>query len=66
MIQLSITDSGVALSSGGEVILPSLSWTDYEQILARRQDRAAIKLQYSARRKELRMMAPLPRHGKMH
>jgi Uma2 family endonuclease len=64
MIHLSITDSGVALSSGGEVILPRLSWTDYERILARRQDRAAIKLQYSARRKELRMIAPLPRHGK--
>lgn len=64
MVELTITNAGVDLSPGSEVILRRQTWADYEELLLRRQDKAAIKVRYQARTQEIRLMAPLPRHGK--
>jgi Uma2 family endonuclease len=64
MVDLTITNAGVDLSPGSEVILRHQTWADYEQLLQRRQDNAAIKVRYNARTREIRIMAPLPKHGK--
>lgn len=63
MVHLTITDAGVELSPGSEVVLRHQTWTDYEQLLACRQDNAAVKVRYDARKQEIRMMARLPRYG---
>lgn len=63
MVYLTITSAGVDLSPGSEVILRHQSWADYEELLERRQDNAAIKIRYDARMQEIRVMAPLPGHG---
>jgi hypothetical protein len=41
---LTITKDLIDLFPGSEVILRHQSWTDYEAILASRQDNAAIKI----------------------
>ncbi|NUQ61798.1 MAG: Uma2 family endonuclease [Pirellulales bacterium] len=64
MVHLTITDAGVDLSPGSEVILRHQTWADYEELLQCRQDNAAIKVRYNARTQEIRLMAPLPKHGK--
>ena len=63
MVHLTITSAGVDLSPGGEVVLRHQTWADYEELLECRQDKAAIKVRYNARTQEIRLMAPLPRHG---
>ena len=40
------------------------TWADYEDLLQSRQDNAAIKVRYNAQTQEIRLMAPLPKHGK--
>jgi Uma2 family endonuclease len=45
------------------VILRHQTWADYEELLECRQDNAAIKVRYDARKQEIRLMAPLPGHG---
>ena len=64
MVHLTITSAGVDLSSGSEVVLRHQTWADYEELLQRRQDNAAIKVRYDARTKEIYLMAPLPKHAK--
>jgi Uma2 family endonuclease len=64
MVHLTITNAGVDLSPGSEVVLRHQTWADYEELLGCRQDSAAIKVRYSARTQEIRLMAPLPKHGK--
>jgi len=64
MVHLSITSAGVDLPPGVEVILRHQTWADYEDLLQCRQDNAAIKVRYSARTQEIRVTAPLPKHGK--
>jgi Uma2 family endonuclease len=60
---LTITKDSIDLSPGSEVILRHQSWTDYEAILASRQDNAAIKICFDALTQEIQLMAPLPEHG---
>jgi Uma2 family endonuclease len=62
-VHLSITNDGVDLSPGGEVILRHQTWADYEELLKCRLDNAAIRVRYDARRQEIRLMAPLSGHG---
>jgi Uma2 family endonuclease len=64
MVNLTITDDRIDLSPGGDVVLRQQTWADYEGLLECRQDHAAIKVRYSARTQEIRLMAPLARHGK--
>jgi len=64
MTDLTISSAGVEISPGSEVILRHQTWTDYEELIRRRRDNAAIKVRYNARTQEIRIMAPLPEHGK--
>jgi Uma2 family endonuclease len=64
MVELTISSAGIDLSPGSEVILRHQTWADYEELLRRRQDNAAVKIRYNARSREVRMMTPLPEHGK--
>ena len=63
MVELTISDAGVDLSAGSEVILRRQTWADYEDLLRCRQDKAAVKVSYNARTQEIRLIAPLPKHG---
>lgn len=63
-MDITITSSSIDLSPGSEIVLRHQTWSDYETLLESRQDRAAIKLYYHAAAQEIRIMAPLPGHGK--
>lgn len=63
-MHLTITKNSVDLPPGGEVILRHQTWSNYEELLKSRQDRAAIKIYFDAETQEIRIMAPLPEHGK--
>ncbi len=63
-MHLTITKDSVNLPLGGEVILRHQTWSDYEDLLKSRQDRAAIKIYFDAKTQEIRLMSPLPGHGK--
>lgn len=63
-MHLTITRDGVDLPLGGEVILRHQTWSDYEELLESRQDRAAIKIYFDAKTQEICIMSPLPGHGK--
>ncbi len=60
---LTITKDSIDLSPGSEVVLRHQTWTDYEAILATRQDNAAIKIYFDGFTQEIHLMAPLPEHG---
>ncbi|MBE9079989.1 Uma2 family endonuclease [Romeria aff. gracilis LEGE 07310] len=59
-----ITPDRVELDPGDEIILRFRSWQDYESLLARRLDRAGLRIRYSAETQEIRILSPLPSHGK--
>lgn len=59
-----ITPTTLDMPPGGEVILRYQTWDDYETLLQIRQDNAAIKITFSAKTQEIRIMAPLLGHGK--
>jgi Uma2 family endonuclease len=61
---LTITKTSVDLPPGGEAILCHQTWVDHEELLESRQNRAAIKIYFDAKRQEIRIMAPLPGHGR--
>jgi Uma2 family endonuclease len=61
---LNISPEIINLSPGGKVILNHQTWEDYEQLLNRRQEKAAIKIRYQAQTQEISLMSPLPGHGK--
>ena len=59
-----VTRNPIDLSPGDELILRFRTWDDYEQLLTQHQDKAGLKIRYNAKTQELRIMSPLPRHGK--
>ncbi|MCC5635503.1 Uma2 family endonuclease [Nostoc sp. CHAB 5844] len=59
-----ITQDVIALAPGDELILRCRTWDDYENLLNRRQDKAGLKIRYSTTTQEIRIMSPLPGHGK--
>lgn len=61
---LTITKDGIDLSPGAEVILRNQTWSNYETLLESRQDDAAVKIYFDARTQEIRLVSPLPKHGK--
>ncbi|MBE9128363.1 MULTISPECIES: Uma2 family endonuclease [unclassified Coleofasciculus] len=63
-MHLTITNDRIDLPPGGEVILRHQTWLDYEKLLESRQDKAAIKIYFDVETQEIRIMAPLPGHGK--
>jgi Uma2 family endonuclease len=59
-----ITQDRIELSSGDELILRFRTWQDYEKLLACRQDKAGLRIRYNSASQEIRIMSPLPGHGK--
>ena len=59
-----ITDHIIALDPGDEIVLRHRTWADYEDLIDRRGDRAGFRVSYSSAKQELRLMSPLPEHGK--
>ncbi len=65
MVELTISSRGVELSPGGEVVLRHQTWDDYESILHSRHGKAAVRVKYNAHTREIRLMAPLPKHANL-
>lgn len=59
-----ITQDTIDLAPGDELILRFRTWDDYEHLLTRRQDKAGLRIRYNSATQELRIMSPLPGHGK--
>ncbi len=59
-----ITQNTIDLAPGDELILRFRTWEDYDNLIARRQDKAGLKIKYSNATQEIRIMSPLPGHGK--
>lgn len=59
-----ITQDTIDLAPGDELILRFRTWNDYENLLIRRRDKAGLKIRYSSVTQEIRIMSPLPGHGK--
>lgn len=64
MTSLIITPDTIDLPPGSAVTLQYQTWEDYETLLKLRQDKAGVRIRYSATRQEIYIMAPLPGHGK--
>ena len=61
---ISVEEDRLMLSPGNEVIFPHQTWQDYEQLLNLRQEKNFPKLYFNAKTQEIRLMSPLPSHGK--
>lgn len=59
-----ITQDKIELAPGDELILRCRTWEDYENLLTRRQDKAGLRIKYSSLTGEIRVISPLPGHGK--
>lgn len=58
-----ITEDTISLAAGDELILRFRTWEDYEALLARREDKAGLRIRYNSTTQEIRIMSPLPKHG---
>ena len=58
-----ITEDTISLAAGDELILRFRTWEDYEALLARREDKAGLRIRYNGKTQEIRIMSPLPKHG---
>jgi Uma2 family endonuclease len=63
MVLPTISEDTISLASGDELILRFRTWEDYEALLARREDKAGLRIRYSSKTQEIRIMSPLPKHG---
>jgi len=61
---ITVDENTLILEAGKEVIFPHQTWEDYEQLLEIRQERILPKLSFNAITQEIRLMSPLPSHGK--
>lgn len=61
---LSVSRDHIQLPAGSSVTLSDQTWADYEALLTSRRENAAIKIRFNAHTQELRIMAPLPAHGR--
>ena len=59
-----ITEDKIELAPGDELILRCRTWEDYEDLLARRQDKSGLRIRYSSLTGEIRVLSPLLGHGK--
>ncbi|AFZ26660.1 hypothetical protein Cylst_4587 [Cylindrospermum stagnale PCC 7417] len=64
MILPTITQDIIELAPGDELILRFRTWNDYENLLTRRQNKAGLRIKYNSATQEIRIMSPLPGHGK--
>jgi Uma2 family endonuclease len=58
-----ITEDTISLAAGDELILRFRTWEDYEALLARREDKAGLRIRYNGKTQEIRIISPLPRHA---
>ncbi|MGK7889467.1 MAG: Uma2 family endonuclease [Leptolyngbyaceae cyanobacterium] len=63
MMLPTLTATKIDVSPGGEVILRSQTWDDYESLLKTRRQQPALKISYNASTQEIRIMSPLPKHA---
>ena len=61
---ITISENTLTLSSGDAVILPNQTWQDYEHLIKLRQEKLIPKLSFNSKTQEIRLMSPLPSHGK--
>lgn len=61
---ITISEDTLTLSSGDAVIFPDQTWQDYEHLLKLRQEKLIPKLSFNSKTQEIRLMSPLPSHGK--
>lgn len=58
MILPTITEDTISLAAGDELILRFRTWQDYEALLARRENKAGLRIRYSSKTQEIRIMSP--------
>lgn len=63
MVLPTITEDTISLAAGDELILRFRTWQDYEALLARREDKAGLRIRYSSKTQEIRIISPLLKHG---
>lgn len=59
-----ITDDHIDLLAADELILRFRTWEDYENLLVQRRERSGLRIRYDSVTQEIRIMSPLPSHGK--
>lgn len=64
MMLITVSEDTLILEAGNEVIFPHQTWEDYERLLKIRQSKTLPKLYFNATTQEIRLMSPLPSHGK--
>ncbi len=64
MGSIAINDTTLNVEPGAEVILSLQSWADYERLLSLRDERLLPKIYFNADSGKIRLMSPLPAHGK--
>ncbi|CBN55862.1 MULTISPECIES: Uma2 family endonuclease [Kamptonema] len=63
MVLPTITEDTISLAAGDELILRFRTWEDYEALLARREDKAGLRIRYNSKTQEIRIISPLPKHS---
>ncbi|MDJ0843153.1 MAG: Uma2 family endonuclease [Crocosphaera sp.] len=64
MILLTISENELILTPGNEAIFPHQTWEDYQRLLDLRQEKTLPKLYFNSKTQQIRLMSPLPSHGK--
>lgn len=64
MLLITLNENTLSLSPGSQVIFPYQTWEDYERLLSLRLQKTYPKLYFNGKTQEIRLMSPLPSHGK--
>ncbi|MGK7881529.1 MAG: Uma2 family endonuclease [Crocosphaera sp.] len=64
MMLITISEDTLTLSPGNTVIFRVQKWEDYQRLLNLRQETSIPKLSFNFNNQEIRLMSPLPSHGK--
>ncbi len=64
MLLITLNENTLSLSPGSQVIFPHQTWEDYERLLSLRLQKTYPKLYFNRKTQEIRLMSPLPSHGK--
>ncbi|MGK7886673.1 MAG: Uma2 family endonuclease [Crocosphaera sp.] len=64
MMLITISEDTLTLSPGNTVIFRGQKWEDYQRLLNLRQETSIPKLSFNFNNQEIRLMSPLPSHGK--
>ena len=64
MLLITLNENTLSLSPGSQVIFPHQTWEDYQRLLSLRLQKTYPKLYFNCKTQEIRLMSPLPSHGK--